>query len=198
MPSKVVLPAPRKPEIICVGTACGIDIGSTSHFVAVPSDRDAEPVREFPAFTADLQRLVTAFDRALPARIAQLPDTSRLVTYLQDQWDGERYLLATTSTHLAAPIIIAWGEPVMARGGFHGVDPAMPLERFVDLVRQRQLRFAMVGDLSLVSRRMARNVAGNPVTDWIREHGRPVDPALWRDARLPYGSALYDLLPAGE
>jgi transposase len=38
--------------------ACGIDIGSTSHFVAVPHDRDAEPVREFPAFTADLQRLV--------------------------------------------------------------------------------------------------------------------------------------------
>jgi 4-amino-4-deoxy-L-arabinose transferase-like glycosyltransferase len=148
--------------------------------------------------SADLQRLVTAFDRAMPARIAQLPDTSRLVTYLQDQWDGERYLLATTSTHLAAPIIIAWGEPIMARGGFHGVDPAMPLERFVDLVRQRQLRFAMVGDLSLVSRRMARNVAGHPVTDWIREHGRPVDPALWRDARLPYGSALYDLLPAGE
>jgi transposase len=38
--------------------ACGIDIGSTSHFVAVPHDRDAEPVREFRAFTADLQRLV--------------------------------------------------------------------------------------------------------------------------------------------
>lgn len=148
--------------------------------------------------SADLQRLVTAYDRAMPARLAQLPDTSRLVTYLQDQWDGERYLLATTSTHLAAPIIIAWGEPVMARGGFHGVDPAMPLERFVDLVRQRQLRFAMVGDLSLVSRRMARNVAGNPVTDWIRAHGRPVDPALWRDARLPLGSMLFDLLPAGE
>jgi transposase len=38
--------------------ACGIDIGATSHFVAVPSDRDDEPVREFPAFTADLERLV--------------------------------------------------------------------------------------------------------------------------------------------
>jgi hypothetical protein len=37
--------------------ACGIDIGATSHFVAVPSDRDDEPVREFPAFTADLERL---------------------------------------------------------------------------------------------------------------------------------------------
>ena len=38
--------------------ACGIDIGSTSHFVAVPADRDADPVREFRAFTADLQSLV--------------------------------------------------------------------------------------------------------------------------------------------
>jgi transposase len=37
--------------------AAGIDVGSASHFVAVPADRDAEPVREFGAFTADLQRL---------------------------------------------------------------------------------------------------------------------------------------------
>lgn len=43
---------------IAYPNACGIDIGATSHFVAVPSDRDDEPVREFPAFTADLQRLV--------------------------------------------------------------------------------------------------------------------------------------------
>ena len=38
--------------------ACGIDIGSTSHFVAVPADRDDDPVREFRAFTADLHSLV--------------------------------------------------------------------------------------------------------------------------------------------
>lgn len=37
--------------------AAGIDIGSGSHFVAVPPDRDDEPVREFPSFTADLERL---------------------------------------------------------------------------------------------------------------------------------------------
>ena len=41
--------------------AAGIDIGSTSHFVAVPADRVSaqQPcVREFPAFTADLHRLL--------------------------------------------------------------------------------------------------------------------------------------------
>jgi transposase len=34
--------------------AAGIDIGSASHFVAVPPDRDDRPVREFKSFTEDL------------------------------------------------------------------------------------------------------------------------------------------------
>jgi transposase len=37
--------------------AAGIDCGQNSHFVAVPSDRDPQPVREFRTFTADLHRL---------------------------------------------------------------------------------------------------------------------------------------------
>ena len=34
--------------------AAGIDVGATEHWVAVPKDRDEEPVRRFGAFTADL------------------------------------------------------------------------------------------------------------------------------------------------
>ena len=37
--------------------AAGIDIGSTSHFIAVPPDRDDEPVREFASFTVDLNAI---------------------------------------------------------------------------------------------------------------------------------------------
>lgn len=37
--------------------AGGIDIGSASHFVAVPEDRDDRSVREFAAYTEDLYRL---------------------------------------------------------------------------------------------------------------------------------------------
>ena len=37
--------------------AAGIDIGSFSHFVAVPAGRDSECVKEFSAFTADLYAL---------------------------------------------------------------------------------------------------------------------------------------------
>ena len=35
----------------------GIDVGASSHFVAVPPDRDSEPVREFRSFSDDLNRL---------------------------------------------------------------------------------------------------------------------------------------------
>jgi len=37
--------------------AAGIDIGSASHFVAVPADRDERPVREFGSWTADWQHM---------------------------------------------------------------------------------------------------------------------------------------------
>ena len=37
--------------------AAGIDVGATSHFVAVPADRAEQPVQEVAAFTADLYRL---------------------------------------------------------------------------------------------------------------------------------------------
>jgi transposase len=37
--------------------AAGIELGSAEHYVAVPSDRDAEPVRKFGSFTADLHRM---------------------------------------------------------------------------------------------------------------------------------------------
>jgi len=43
--------------VIRTGTA-GIDIGATEIFVAVSPDRDAEPVRCFLSFTADLQALI--------------------------------------------------------------------------------------------------------------------------------------------
>jgi transposase len=37
--------------------AAGIDCGSEEHYVAVPADRDATPVRSFKTFTAELHRL---------------------------------------------------------------------------------------------------------------------------------------------
>lgn len=37
--------------------AAGIDVGSAEHYVAVPEDRDPQPVRRFECFTVDLEQL---------------------------------------------------------------------------------------------------------------------------------------------
>ncbi len=41
--------------------AAGVDIGNTAHFVAVPPDRDDEPVREFPSPSLSNFRLIRTF-----------------------------------------------------------------------------------------------------------------------------------------
>src|SRR3989338_4533282 len=50
-------------------TAAGIDIGSAAHFVAVPPDRDDQPVREFASFTADLHSLADWLDACCVDRV---------------------------------------------------------------------------------------------------------------------------------
>jgi hypothetical protein len=45
--------------------AAGIDIGSASHFVAVPPDRAEEPVREFKSFTESLAALADWLEHAI-------------------------------------------------------------------------------------------------------------------------------------
>lgn len=49
----------RRPEGLSMinPNGAGIDVGSTSHMVAVPPDRDERPVRSFRTFTADLHEL---------------------------------------------------------------------------------------------------------------------------------------------
>src|SRR5438046_4839136 len=42
--------------------AAGIDVGNAEHYVAVPCGRDAQPVREFGSFTADLHRMARSLE----------------------------------------------------------------------------------------------------------------------------------------
>jgi hypothetical protein len=47
----------RKGFQLAYPNAAGIDVGTKSHFVTLPAERDAVPVREFSNFTDDLNRL---------------------------------------------------------------------------------------------------------------------------------------------
>jgi 4-amino-4-deoxy-L-arabinose transferase-like glycosyltransferase len=151
--------------------------------------------------SADLARLLPVernMARLARSQLGNSRDLAQLVAFLRANHHGERYLLATSSATLAAPIIIRTGEAVMARGGFHGLDPILTPEQLAGVAEARQIRFLMLGDLSFVSRRLGAEVAGEPITDWIRANGQPVDPALWRRSE-PGGPLtlmrLYDLWP---
>jgi 4-amino-4-deoxy-L-arabinose transferase-like glycosyltransferase len=148
----------------------------------------ADVVRLFPRDEAAVARARRAAD---PARLA------RLIAFLAVNRQGERYLLATSTTMLAAPIIVRTGEPVMARGGFHGLDPILTPGALARLVNERQVRFVMLDDLSAVSRRLGAETAGRPIAEWVRAHGTPVDPDLWRvpGSRRTAAIQLYDLRP---
>ena len=119
---------------------------------------------------------------------------SRLASSLTANHQSERYLLATSTTMLAAPIIIQTGQPVMARGGFHGLDPILTPEKLAGMAAARQVRFVMLGDLSVVSRRLGAEVAQEPIAQWVRSNGKLVDPALWRaPGSRRTAMRLYDL-----
>ncbi len=53
----------KSPFELAYPNCAGIDVGSASHFVAVPADRDDKPVREFRCFTADLNVLADWLQR---------------------------------------------------------------------------------------------------------------------------------------
>jgi 4-amino-4-deoxy-L-arabinose transferase-like glycosyltransferase len=148
--------------------------------------------------SADLYRMVVASrgaDVRLRSRLDPSVDIPRLVAFLKANRKGERYLIATSTAQLAAPIIIDTGQAVMARGGFHGLDPAVTPETLAQMVAARQVRFAMMGDVAIVSRRMGARAAGKQVAGWVRANGKLVDPALWRTIGSRDSMQLYDLRP---
>jgi 4-amino-4-deoxy-L-arabinose transferase-like glycosyltransferase len=148
--------------------------------------------------SADLARLNTDGNASagLRGRFLKLIGSSKLVRFLKANHRGERYLLATSTTWLAAPIIISTGQAVMARGGFHGLDPILSTEKLAQMVRTNQIRFVMLGDLPVISRTLGAEVAGKPIAEWVQANGKLVDSTLWRSYGGRRSSAeLYDLRP---
>lgn len=149
----------------------------------------ADPVRLLPDQGQPVLRL--------PGGFAKYLEGSKLLTFLEANRRGERYLLATSSARLAAPIIICTGEAAMAMGGFHGLDPILNPAKPAQMVKERQIRFVMLGDLSVVSRRLGAEAAIRPIAEWVQANGQLVDPHLWRSrSGIESRLRLYDLRPA--
>lgn len=139
---------------------------------------------------------------AQPPGVTQAPQIARgpvedtradpqLVSFLTQHYARERFMLATLNAQQAAPIILATGKPVMAMGGFAGSDPILTPQTLEQLVQQKQLRFVMVGGTggAAPARRGAPAVQ-RPLIQWVQQHGRVVEPALWRSPRTNLARSL--------
>ncbi len=108
---------------------------------------------------------------------------SRLLSYLETNRGGTQFLLATLTAHVAAPIILATGDPVMAVGGFGGNDAILTADQLVDAVARGRVRFFLMEEgrgvgsgppLGPVGPRQADN------SSWVRENCAPVPPQIWQ------------------
>jgi hypothetical protein len=72
-------------------------------------------------------------------------DETRLVRYLEEHRGGAKYLAATSNALTGAPLILDTGQPVMAMGGFIGVDPALTPKSLAGLIDRGEVRYFLVG-----------------------------------------------------
>jgi 4-amino-4-deoxy-L-arabinose transferase-like glycosyltransferase len=70
---------------------------------------------------------------------------SGLLRYLGGHRGGAQYLLAVSGSLTAAPYIISTGQPVMAMGGYTGMDPWPTLSAFKATVASDRVHYVLVG-----------------------------------------------------
>jgi 4-amino-4-deoxy-L-arabinose transferase-like glycosyltransferase len=132
-------------------------------------------------------------------------NNDKLVRFLEVNHQGEKYLLVAQSSMPVSPLIIKYGAPVIALGGFGGRDTTCTVDQFAQRVKDRQIRYFLLGGDRGNPRqgqpRQGRNANANNVnwggrgggggwgnqggfqadiSKWVRDNGKPVDPNLWR------------------
>lgn len=119
--------------------------------------------------------------------------TRRLLAFLQARRQGQRYLVAALNSQLVAPIIIKTGEPALALGGFMGADPILTPAELAQMVRRGQLSYVLIPAVDpqgpIPGGAAARpgpgqNNSRNALAQWVRLHGKRVDPKLWKPLGL--------------
>jgi hypothetical protein len=105
----------------------------------------------------------------------------QLIDYLEANQGSAEFLVATSNSNSAAPIVLATGKPVMSLGGFLGSDPILSAQSFASLVQAGAVRFVIGG---------GRGFGGfgggnNSVMSWVQQNCAQIE-----------GGQLYDCAPA--
>jgi transposase len=169
--------------------AAGIDVGSASHFVAVPPDRDDEAVREFTSFTEDLERLA---DWLLACGIDTVAMESTGVYWiplfeLLESRGLTVYLV--NARHVKNVLDCQWLQQLMSYGLLSGAfRPTDEICALRSIMRQRTMLLSYQGQhiqhmqkaLSLMNIQL-----GNVISDVVGETGQRILRAIIAGERDP-------------
>jgi 4-amino-4-deoxy-L-arabinose transferase-like glycosyltransferase len=95
--------------------------------------------------------------------------SSAMIDYLVANQGSTPYLVATTDSNTAAPIILATGKPVMSLGGFSGGDPILSVDQFASLVSSGEVHYVLVG-----GRGFGGRGGTGAIMSWVEANGTPV------------------------
>lgn len=98
-------------------------------------------------------------------------DTAKLENFLMSHRNREQYIVAVPNAHIASPIILGTGEPVITYGGFMGSEKILDKERLENLVRNGQVRYILLG---------SANGQQADVDEWVGVHGILVPDSEWQ------------------
>jgi 4-amino-4-deoxy-L-arabinose transferase-like glycosyltransferase len=103
----------------------------------------------------------------------------KLIQYLQANNPAQAFLAAVTNTTLAAPLILETGQPVLAIGGYMGIDPALSPEQARNMVKEGRLRFFLVSQNNGFGN-VSSEAGTGAIFNWASRDCQQIDPALWQ------------------
>ncbi len=121
-----------------------------------------------------------------PQVVAATPEVGggqeQLLSYLNENRNGEKFLAATLNANTAAPIILATGEPVMALGGFSGGDNILSSEELAAKVEAGEVRFFLLSVQQQQGERLNAPAPdrGGAAAQWVAQNCAAVPSSLWQ------------------
>jgi 4-amino-4-deoxy-L-arabinose transferase-like glycosyltransferase len=112
---------------------------------------------------------------------------SALVSYLQENTQNIKYLVAVPSSHNGSDLVLETGRPVLFMGGFSGSDPVLDANGLARLVNQGELRYVMTGGQGGPG-----GSSNSDISNWVQNNCHLVDNLTQSSGGMRGGSTLYD------
>jgi len=129
-----------------------------------------------------------------PGRFTE-QETEKLVTYLKENRQDEKYLVAVPSSILyGSKLVIQTGEPIITLGGFNGQDETITVQQLEQMVKNDEVRFFLIQKRPPLMREIDIRKSSTPmpkapgmpnknlrsIFQWIVQNGERIPPEKWR------------------